>query len=50
MSQQDLEALRERFCDGYCIYPYICENEEELDSYCDKCPLNELAEVIIKEG
>lgn len=48
MTTQEFESLREKFCDNYCKYPYICETEEEIDGICDKCPLNELAEIFGK--
>lgn len=48
MLEQELEAMRQVFCDKYCKYPYICESEEEIDGICEECPLNKLAEVVNK--
>jgi len=34
------EEQKEVFCDKYCKYPYIY-NQERLERQCEKCPLNE---------
>ncbi len=46
MLEQELEAMRQVFCDNYCKYPYICESEEHMEGICDECPLNKLAELV----
>lgn len=42
MNKTDFENTAERFCDGYCKFPYICRREEELEAKCENCPLTEL--------
>lgn len=49
MLEQELEAMRELFCDSYCKYPLICKSQDEIDGICDNCPLNKLAELVNKE-
>lgn len=41
-NQLSVEEIRSAMCDKHCIYPFIRQDEEELDKYCDKCPLNKL--------
>lgn len=31
--------VKEEFCEKYCRYPKIL-NQEELDKECDNCPIN----------
>lgn len=35
------EEIAELFCDGFCKWPYLCSNEDELSmEHCDHdCPL-----------
>ena len=49
MSEQEFEKTVERFCDGYCKFPYVCKDEEQLHSVCDCCPIVELIEAREKE-
>lgn len=35
-----LEELTAEMCDGYCKWPNLCKNEDELDEHCAKCPMN----------
>lgn len=46
MLEQELEAMRELFCDKYCKYPLICNTQDKLDGICDECPLSKLAELV----
>ena len=46
MSDEKYEKLCERFCDGYCKFPYICKTEDEFDSKCADCPICEMANEI----
>lgn len=46
MLEQELEAMRQVFCDEYCKYPLICKTQEKLDDICDECPLSKLAELV----
>ena len=46
---EQLEAIREKICDGYCKYPQMRPQgmtREEYDSYleeiCGRCPLTDL--------
>ena len=50
MGEADFESFAERFCDGYCKFPYICETQEEMETICDSCPLKELEELIEKSS
>lgn len=33
------EELLSRFCDDYCVYPIVTASQDELDSFCESCPL-----------
>ena len=46
MSDEKYEKLCERFCDGYCKFPYICKTEEDLESKCESCPICEMVNEI----
>lgn len=46
MTEQEFEKTVKRFCDGYCKFPYICKDEEQLHAVCDCCPVVELVEQI----
>lgn len=46
MDKQKLEQLTSEFCDKYCQYPNVCANEETLETVCDKCPMNEMFELL----
>ena len=40
-----LEEIKQEMCDGYCKYPTIVSDREDLfakDGPCMKCPLNKL--------
>lgn len=40
-----LEEVKQEMCDGYCKYPTIVSDREDLfakDGPCMKCPLNKL--------
>lgn len=40
-----LEEVKQEMCDGYCKYPTIVNDREELfakDGPCMECPLNKL--------
>ena len=42
-----LEEIKQEMCDGYCKYPTIVNDREELfakDGPCMECPLNKLQE------
>lgn len=44
MTDAEFEKTVEQFCDGYCKFPYICKDEEQLHSKCDCCPIVKLVE------
>lgn len=46
MLEQELEAIRQVFCDEYCKYPLICKTQDEMDGICEECPLSKLAEMV----
>lgn len=46
MLEQELEAMRQVFCDEYCKYPNTCKSQDELEEKCEECPLNKLAEIV----
>lgn len=48
MNDQEYEKLIEPFCDSYCKFPYICKDEEQLETVCESCPIVRLAEKIEK--
>lgn len=38
-----MEDAASEFCEDYCRFPFMVEDEEELYSeHCDKCPINKL--------
>lgn len=38
-----MKEVAEEFCNGYCRFPFLVEDEEELYSkHCEKCPINKL--------
>ena len=39
-----IHELAERFCDNFCVWPRVCQDEERLaEHHCDKdCPLIQL--------
>lgn len=43
MNRFEFEEIVEKFCDDYCKFPNIC-NEEELMKRCEQCPIVELVE------
>jgi hypothetical protein len=38
MNRFEFEEIIEEFCDDYCKFPSIC-NEEELMKRCENCPI-----------
>lgn len=48
MNDEKFEKLCEPFCDNYCRFPYICTDEEQLETVCEACPIQELAEKAVK--
>lgn len=46
MDSQRLEKITEKFCDNYCKHADTVGNQDELDDICDKCPMNELFELL----
>ena len=42
MSDKEFEKFAERFCDGYCKFPYICKTQDQLKTVCESCPIQEL--------
>ena len=44
MNDQEYEKLVELFCDSYCKFPYICKDEEQLETVCEACPIVKMAE------
>lgn len=44
MNEQEYEKLVEKFCDSYCKFPYICKDEEELETVCADCPIVKMAD------
>ncbi|MBO5019052.1 MAG: hypothetical protein J6D52_00150 [Clostridia bacterium] len=44
MNDQEYEKLVEPFCDSYCKFPYICKDEEQLETVCEACPIVKMAE------
>ena len=49
MNDQEYEKLVERFCDSYCKFPYICKDEEQLETVCTDCPIVKMANIIESE-
>ena len=43
--KRSAESLAGEICDRYCKFPFICRNQENLDSVCEACPLNELIKI-----
>ena len=37
---QKLIDVTEKICDGYCKWPTETESQEQLNRFCDECPLN----------
>lgn len=37
-----VDEVGREMCAGFCHWPFVCANEDELDEHCDKCPLNKL--------
>jgi len=38
-----MEEVAEEFCNEYCRFPFLVEDEDELYSkHCEKCPINKL--------
>ena len=31
-----------KICDEYCKWPFNTENQEQLNRFCDECPLNNI--------
>lgn len=48
MNEQEYEKLVEKFCDSYCKFPYICKDEEQLETVCADCPIVKMANRIEK--
>lgn len=44
MNDQEYEKLVEPFCDSYCKFPYICKDEEQLETVCAGCPIVKMAD------
>lgn len=44
MNDQEYEKLVEPFCDSYCKFPYICNDEEQLETVCAGCPIVKMAD------
>ena len=45
MTQEQIDSIRERMCDGYCAYPKkwpIAVARDAMVVICHNCPLNEL--------
>lgn len=34
-----IEEVISDMCDGFCHWPFVCANEDELEKHCDSCPL-----------
>ena len=45
MDKQQLEEITGEFCDKYCKYPLVCTKQEQLDTVCEGCPMNELLDL-----
>ena len=43
---EDVADIREKMCDEYCKYPYVCPDQETLDRICGECKLKELFEAL----
>lgn len=39
---KEIEELSGEFCDKYCKYACLVDNEEQLEEICNKCPMNKL--------
>ncbi len=50
MNEVDFERIAERFCDGYCKFPYICKEAEQLETVCEGCPITKLSDLIENGG
>lgn len=44
------ESVVERICDGYCKFPQIVHDDNDLDRICDNCPLDNIASARIESG
>ena len=42
------ESVVERICDGYCKFPQIVHDDNDLDRICDNCPLDNIASARIE--
>ena len=38
----NIEEIKEQICDEYCKWPFIVDNEGDLNEICENCPLNKL--------
>ncbi len=47
--EKQLQELAEKLCDGYCKYPSLISDQDELDAVCMKCPLNQIFELFSEE-
>ncbi len=46
MEKQRLEEITEKFCEGYCKHTEAVISQDEFDEKCEKCPMNELFELL----
>ena len=46
MTEKELEELTGEFCDKYCKFPFVCTDEETLESACNVCPMNKLFDLL----
>ena len=46
MDEKQLEEIAEKFCDKYCKYPYLINEQSKLDDICENCPMNQLFDLL----
>ncbi len=46
MDKKALEDLTGKFCDNYCKFACEIKDPDELDEVCNKCPMNEMFELL----
>lgn len=49
LKQDKTEKILEIICDSLCKYPNMANTQDELDDYCDNCPLNCITKIEVKE-
>ena len=42
MTQEQIDSIRFRMCDTFCMVSYTIKTDEIRKAVCERCPLNEL--------